>query len=131
MDQGPLVSEQIDAGAAFIREFEKYKPIKSAFWLKQSEDFWYLYLASDQIDDSNFDLAYGEVVRLAVQMNDPNFNAFRVKVVGTTNPIARDVLLLQSRYHANVPIRRSDVRLGRKSIDEVYIYPALSMVSGQ
>jgi hypothetical protein len=54
MDQGALVSEQIDAGADLARRFEKY-PLQAAFWLKGAEDGrWFLYLVSDQINDSNF-----------------------------------------------------------------------------
>jgi hypothetical protein len=65
MDQGPLVTERIDAGAKLASEFQAYKPLDAAFWLKESDvGQWYLHLASHEIDDSNFHLAYGEVVRL-------------------------------------------------------------------
>ena len=48
MDQGPLVIEQIDAGARFLAEFEKKIPVMAAFWLKASEEgSWYLYVASE------------------------------------------------------------------------------------
>jgi hypothetical protein len=54
MDQGPLVTEQIDAGARFVREFAKQRPVQAAFWLKGTEDNqWFLYVAGDQINDSN------------------------------------------------------------------------------
>ena len=63
MDHGPLVSEQIDAGARFLYEFQKHLPLQSAFWLKDSEQGgWYLYLASEQITDENFDLVYEKPV---------------------------------------------------------------------
>ena len=40
MDRGTLVKEEIDAGA----EFDRFAPIKAAFWLKASgDDFRYLY----------------------------------------------------------------------------------------
>src|SRR5204863_8074212 len=59
MDQGPLVAEQIDAGARLAAEVQTFKPLDAAFWLRASEDgHWFLYLASHEIDDSNFDLAY-------------------------------------------------------------------------
>ncbi len=51
MDQGPLVVEQIDAGAKFLAELDKNIPVMAAFWLKASdEDSWYLYVASDQVN---------------------------------------------------------------------------------
>ena len=68
MDQGPLVTAQIDAGAELCGEFDKYEPVKIAFWLKASdEEQRYFYIASERIDDTNFDLAYGEVLRLGGQ----------------------------------------------------------------
>lgn len=64
MDKSPLVTEQIDAGEWLIREFSKQIPVQAAFWLRERDsDEWYFYLASDQIDDSNFDHAYAEVLR--------------------------------------------------------------------
>ena len=93
MDQGPLVSEQIEAGARFLREFQKYAPIQAAFWLKDSEEgAWYLYVASDQITDENFDMAYLEVARVAGRLQDPWFDPLRVKVLGTHKPVAKAAL---------------------------------------
>jgi len=84
MDYEPLVTERIEAGARFLREFDKYAPVSAAFWLKESERrFWHLYIASDEITDENFDLAYGEVVRIARELRDPWFDSLRVKVIGT------------------------------------------------
>ena len=72
MDHEPLVKEQIDAGARFLREFDKYAPVRVAFWLKESDrQYWHLYVASDEITDDNFDLAYGEVIRIAGELRSP------------------------------------------------------------
>src|SRR5580704_18702511 len=38
MDQDTLVSEQIDAAAKFLEEFQKYLPVESAFWLRGEDD---------------------------------------------------------------------------------------------
>lgn len=132
MDQGPLVAEQIDAGALLARDFDRYKPVRAAFWLKQNEDsFWYLYIASDQIDGSNVDLAYGEVIRLVGEMNNPNFDPFRVKVIRADDPIAQSVLEIQAAYPAaKVAIRRNHVWVGRMLADELYIYPLPNLVPG-
>ena len=65
MDQTSLVTEQIEAGLQLINKFNKYKKLQAAFWIKESDTGnWYLYLVSDQIDDSNFDLAYGKFSEL-------------------------------------------------------------------
>jgi len=79
MDTWSLVSEEIDAGAELAREFDKFKPVSAAFWLKASDDDQrYLYVASEEIDDTNFDLAYGEVLRLAAKMHSIYLDPFRV-----------------------------------------------------
>lgn len=124
MDQGPLVSEQIDAGARLISEFRKYKPVVAAFWLKASEDGqWFLYLASDKINDTNFDVAYGEVLRLTAMSQDPWLDPFQVKVVGADDPVARAILELQRKYPGKNPTRYHGRPFGGLSVEEAYVYP--------
>jgi hypothetical protein len=65
MDQELLVREQIDAGLRFLNELDKSLPVKTAFWVKASEDErWYLYVASDKVTDSNIGRCYGDVLRV-------------------------------------------------------------------
>ena len=125
MDQGSLVMEEIDAGAELAREFNHYNVVKVAFWLKASDDdHRYLYLASDQIDDSNFDLAYGEVLRLTSQMPSLYLNPFRVKVIGADDPLAKAAVDIQKRYPGRFPTRFGGTMFGGVFVDEVYIYPS-------
>jgi hypothetical protein len=124
MDQGPLVIEQIDAGGRFLAEFEKYAPVRVAFWLKDSEGRWNLYVASDQVDDNNVDVAYGEVLRIAGQMRDPNFDPFQVKLIGAADPLANQVVAIRDRYPGRSPTRYHGHQLGGVSIEEAYIYPS-------
>jgi hypothetical protein len=131
MDQGPLVTEQIDAGAKLANGFDGYKPLQAAFWLKESEDGqWYLYLISDQINDSNFDLAYGEVHRLLGPGPHVWLDPFQVKVAGVDHPVAKAVITTQQTYPGRLPTRLRNRMLGGVSVDEVYIYPIPVPVSG-
>ena len=124
MDQGPLVIEQIDEGAKLASAFDKRTPLQAVFWLKESEDGeWFLYLASDQINDSNFDLAYGEVVRLLRPGSNMWLDTFQVKVTGSDDPIAKAVLAIQQKYPGKLATRLRNRMLGGVSVDEVYIYP--------
>ena len=117
--------EEIDAGAELAREFNHYNVVKVAFWLKASDDdHRYLYLASDQIDDSNFDLAYGEVLRLTSQMPSLYLNPFRVKVIGADDPLAKAAVDIQKRYPGRFPTRFGGTMFGGVFVDEVYIYPS-------
>jgi hypothetical protein len=131
MDQGPLVSERIDAGAKLAREFDKRTPLKAAFWLKESEDGqWVLYLASDQINDSNFDVAYGEVLRLLGPGPHLWLDPFQVKVTGADDPVTKAVLAIQEKFAGKLATRLRNRMLGGVSVDEVYIYPIPVPVPG-
>ena len=124
MDQGPLVTERVDAGNRFLAEYQNCFPLKAAFWLKDCEDGeWNLFVASDQITDDNFDLAYGEVVRITGILQDPWFDLFQVKVIGVDEPLTKAVLEIQQRYPGRTPRRYHGKSMGGVTVDEVYIYP--------
>jgi hypothetical protein len=130
MDQGPLVKEQIDAGARFLAEFQKYAPVQAAFWLKESDEGeWNLYVASDQITDDNFDIGYGEVARINAAFKDPWFDPFQVKLIGTDDPLAQAALDRLRRFHGRGPARVHGETFGGVAVDEVYLYPSPLPVS--
>lgn len=129
MGQDFLVTEQIDAGDRFIRDFNEYASISVACWVKPEDAFKpYLYLASDEIDDTNIDLGYGEVLRRlrgkASQWLDP----FQVKLVNTGDPVARDAIAIRDRYPAKLPTRYYGSSIGGIPIEGAYIYAFLSPV---
>ena len=125
MDQGPLVIEETEAGAELVRRLDKSIPIKAAFWVKDSEEGqWYLYIASDQINDKNLDLAYAEVLRLAWEMSSPYLDPFQVKLIPISDPLAQAALDFHSRYPGTMATRFGGGNFGGMGVDGVYIYPA-------
>jgi hypothetical protein len=130
VDQGPLVTEQIDAGEELLARFQQYKPVSAAFWLRESETPWYLYLASDQIDDTNFDLAYGEVVKLLDARSRLWLDPMQVKVRGTSDPVVQSIVSLQQKFPAPHPTRLHHRLLGGRSVEEAYIYPLPAAAAG-
>ena len=124
MDQEPLVIEQIEVGRKFIEEFEQYRPVRAAFWLKQTEDSgWYLYVASDQITDENVREAYGDARRASRNIQDPNFDLFRVKVIGIDDPLAKTALDTYRQFSGRVPARVPASQFGPLGAEGVYLYP--------
>lgn len=125
MDQGPLVKEEIEAGKRFLDEFDKAIPVRVAFWIKDIESGkWKLYVASDRIDDTNRGAAYEEVLRVAREMDDPEFDPYQVRVIGPDSRLVQAVLDFRRRF----PGRRSD-RFGYKFLGDLvaaagYVYPA-------
>jgi hypothetical protein len=124
MDQGPWVREETDEGAKLAREFDRFAPVKVAFWLKASdEEQRSLYLAS-QIDDTNFDLAYREVARLTNQFPPAYLDPCRVKVIGGKHPLAQAAVDINRRFPGPMPSRFGGTSFGGITVDDVYIYPS-------
>jgi hypothetical protein len=123
--QEPLVSDETNAGAEFIRRLDASTPVKAAFWVKETETGpWYLYIASDQVDDNTIDVAYGEVLRVAREMASPYLDPFHVKLIPTSDPLAQEVLDLHRRYPGTMPTRLGARSFGGFGVEGLYIYPA-------
>lgn len=124
------MNEQRDAGRRFLAEFHKSYPVQVAFWLRESEaTWWYLYVASEQITDDNFDVAYGEVLRVSDMLRDPWFDPFRVKLIGADDPLAKAALEMLKKYPGPVATTFGGKMLGGVYVDEMYIYPSPLPVS--
>ena len=127
MDQDSLVNDEIGAGARFIEKFNQYAKLQAAFWVKESDTGnWFLYLVSDQINDSNFDRAYGEVIRLIRSEPEGCLNPMEIKVAGVDDVVARAVLKLQQGIPRTSAKRLRSYHLGDLAVDEVYLYPAIT-----
>lgn len=124
MDCDALVNEEIEAAARFLAEFDKVRPIRVAFWLKATDETsWYLYIASDQIDNTKIGAAYRDVAHVAQTFRDPDFDVMRVKVVGIDDPFVHAALDILQRYPAKIPTRLRDRVFGRTHVAAVYVYP--------
>ncbi len=122
MDQGSLVKEQFDVGARFLREFGRYAPIVVAFWLRDSENGrWALYVASDRVSDTNRDLAYGEIIRIAGEMKNPNFDPFQVRLLRMGDPMVKAALAAYTGRPPRIPFFINVASFGGISSDEVYL----------
>jgi hypothetical protein len=124
MDQGPLVSQQIDAGMRFLHELNKHLPLQFAFWLKEEGASRYLYVASEQITDDNIEVAYDEIIRIAGVLQDPWFDIFRVKVRGTDHPLVKAVADIYHHYRGRAPIHLYNQAFAGTEVEELYIYPS-------
>lgn len=127
MGEELLVTERIDAGAEFVRDFNDYVPVSVAFWVvpAESEDV-FLYVASDDIDDRNFDVAYGEVLRKLSGKRSQWLDPFQIKVVNSSDPIAQDAMRIRDRYPAPLVTRYGGSSLGGTSIGGACIYPPIA-----
>ncbi len=125
MDHEPLVTEQIEAGARFLRQFEKYAPVTVAFWLVESgRRYWHLYVASDKFAGENLYDGYDLVVRITGELQDPWLGPLpRVTMIDPNDPRAQEALARQRRYPGRTLPRVYDTYFGNVMADEVYLYP--------
>lgn len=124
MDQEPLVNEKINAGAKFLAELDKRLPVKVAFWLKRAESVqWYLYAASEQVDEAARGDHYGDLIAAAQQVRDPNFDKFEIRLIGIDEPLTQAVLQVLGPAPDAVPVRLFNRVLGGVGIAEMYVYP--------
>lgn len=125
MDQNSLVTEETDAGADLISQFDKTFPVQAAFWLKPTEaSRWYLYIASDRINDNSIGSGYGEVIRLTQMKPTPYLDPFQVKLIPIDDPLARAAIEFHDRYPGRPATRLRGGTFGGLSIDGAYIYPS-------
>jgi len=82
------------------------------------------------MDDSNFDLAYGEVIRLFGAGPHLWLDLFQVKVAGIDNLIVKEVLAIQRKYPSKIVTRLRNFMLGGVFVDEICIYPLPVPVAG-
>ena len=62
-----------------------------------------------------------EVLRLAGEFKDPDFDPFRVKIVKAHHPLAQAALEMLRRFAGGRAIRLRDRNFGGVGVDEIYI----------
>ena len=128
MDQNPLVMEEIKAGAELVRRFHGYVPVEVAFWLNPSDEGrWSLYIASEKINDTNFDTGYGEVLRIVSELQTPYLDPFQVKLIAAGDPLAKAAVEINRKYPGPMGNRIRGDNFGGVGVEEVYIYPTLAI----
>lgn len=124
MDQAALVNRQFDDVPRLIGGLERNNfDVKTALWLYSSEaDQWYLYLASDIVDQKGAAQAYRELGRSMRRLTDLRIGQFDVKLIGPEHPLAKAVMEFQSISPDPRPTHVRGANLGKVYIEDAYIY---------
>jgi hypothetical protein len=124
MDQATLVEPEIDGVTRLIDQLRRDNfDVKAAFWLYTSEaDQWFLYIASDAVNQKGIIEAYKAVYRAMRQMPDLRIDRFQVKLVAPDDSVAKAVIDFQSKQHARLPTRIRATNLGGVYIENAYLY---------
>lgn len=130
MGQELLVDEQISAGEDFARDFSEYVSVAAAFWINPADsDHWYLYIASADINDDNFDVAYGEVLRRISKDRNQWLDPFQIKLLNSAEPLAAEVIEIRNRYPLRISTRYNGSSIAGMPISGAYIYPPITTPS--
>ena len=130
MDQGPLVREEIEAGAELARRFDKSEPVKAAFWLRvPDDDERYLYLVIGRDRNTSFRPAYEALVRSMLELRNPDLDMLRVKLIGFDDPMGQAAIEMQQHYPASLSRRAYGVMFGNRFAGDLYVYPPLVPIS--
>ena len=127
MDQTVLVTEQIDAGREFVEAFNGYQAVDVSFWLNPADSTeWFLYVASESINDSNRDIAYGEVLRLVGSGRKMWLDAFQVKLLNSDDALAMKAKEIRDRHPAPLATRYHGTSIAGIPVSGAYIYPHIN-----
>ncbi len=130
MGEDLLVKERIEAGAKFIRAFNDCFPVSVALWVVPVDtDSVYLYVASDEIDGRNIDVAYGEVIRTMDSVSSEWIDSFDIKLINSSEPLAREALRIRDSSPKRRPTRFRGTSIGGTGTDGAYIYPPVSALA--
>ncbi|MGA2705195.1 MAG: hypothetical protein ABSH35_29405 [Isosphaeraceae bacterium] len=125
MDTYTLVENRIDDGRKLIYLLTQTGfPLTAVCWVKTSEEGdWYLYIASNAVDQKGLASAYREVYGVLTTISGTSISVSDVKLVGINNPITKDILEIRERYPGRLPTVSRRRQLGSVAVDEVYVYP--------
>ncbi len=128
MDTESLVESAMVAGVKLIEKlFQEGFEVLAAVWLKTSEKGrWRFYVVSSVVETAGIHQAYGRLHTLIREMPQPfGIDPLEVKLLGPSDPIARDVLAIHSQASApkGCPVRWEGNALGNVSIEGAYLYP--------
>ena len=122
MDTATLVNEQIDDGQRLVDHLRQNGfDVVVAFWVLTSEEgLWFLYIASDVVDDDGLAAAYRVVYRELSRISVRWVSRSDIKLVGRQNPIALDAVAYRSSL---LTTRYGGRKLGNMIVEDAYIYP--------
>ena len=134
MDTSTLVKELVEDGKRIVEQLPQDGfELTAAFWLKASEDGqWYFYIVSPVAEREHLNDAYRQLYTLIRRMPQLSWlDPLEVKLIGPTNPIAKDVLAIHTRVPGPrmSPLHWGGKVLGSVNVEGAYLYPLPAVTS--
>ncbi len=127
MDQELLVDQRVEDGEKLVTLLVRDGfNVTAAFWGNAVDTyFWYLYLANDGVDATNFGEYFRRLYDSWGKIPDTSVAISELKLLNTTDPIVRDAIQIRDRRPGRLAIRAENRTLGSHKFKELYIYPKL------
>jgi hypothetical protein len=130
MDQGPLVEERIVDGRRFVERFAADgNPVQAAFWAKAEEEYWFLYVVTEQYERDGPAATYRAVGTSLDKLGASSLSGSEIKAIGPHNPIAKDVLAIVARHPGRLVT--GSRTLGSVAFEQTLVYPSRSFTFPQ
>ncbi len=125
MDRTTLVTEQRDDAQCLIEKLAKNDfDVTAAAWIKTSDDGqWFLYIASQVVDEKGYAAAYREVQTTIRNIPKFSIGPFDVRLVSSSHALVSDVKKLYTKFPASLQTQFGGSQLGKMNIEEALIYP--------
>jgi hypothetical protein len=133
MAQATLVGHEIDDGQKVLAHLAAANiDVSAAAWIKTEDSTrWQFYIASKAVEEKGWDDAYLKIDAEIRQLQDLWVESDNVRIIGATDPIARDLIAYQSKHPKRIPSRFWGYRLGALDVEEAFIYPPPAFLAAQ
>jgi hypothetical protein len=123
MDQATLVTNQVDDVTRLVAQLKRDNiDVKVAFWLYTSEtDQWFLYIATDLVNQIGITDAYKTALRSMRQLPDLRIDRFQLKLVPPEDATAKAILDFRSTLHVALPTEIRSSNLGGVYIEHAIV----------
>ena len=126
MDQGPLVTSDLDDGAELAQKMANHWPVKAVFWLRRPDDDRpHLYLGIEGIDGTSKRPVYHDVNQVAREMSNVYFDRYKVSVIDANDPMARAAIDLNEQYPDPIGHRGGPQMFGGVFAEDLFVYPTI------
>ena len=131
MDQAALVKERIDGGEKLIRHVrDRGLELTGGLWTRADSDARdYLYLVAPAVEDSDPRLAYREITKAQVELENggldwaERIDPFGIKLISPRHPLAKAVFEHYHDFAGSGPSWFHGAHLGSRLIEDAFIYP--------
>ena len=121
MDQEVLVRERTDSAGRVLLKLQDKFPVRVGFLIAMYDsETPMMYVVLD--DPSLSNSVYREILQIAKESPDPNFDPFSVTVVGDDDPMAQSALEFIARHGTTFSTNTSGHVFGQPGVSRVYIF---------